>query len=108
MSDQRHSQPTLTSLGQGCMRVVTCHLHFWQNDWGLLRATTLALGGMDTVQESAHNVNSGEENSPAATAGIRTRDLLITRPVLLTTSSPGSLVTGYLLLMYNAQSALRC
>ena len=26
----RHSQPTPTSMGQGCMRV--CHLHSWQND----------------------------------------------------------------------------
>ena len=24
---------------------VTCHLHFWQNDWGLLRATGVTLGG---------------------------------------------------------------
>ena len=23
---------------------VTCHLHFWQNDWDLLRATAVTLG----------------------------------------------------------------
>ena len=40
MPGQRHSQPTLTSMGQGCRRV-TCHLHFWINDRGLLRATVV-------------------------------------------------------------------
>ena len=56
---------------------LTCHLHFWQNDRGLLRATTVTLGGTDTELESAHEVNSGEENSPAAPARIQTRNLLI-------------------------------
>ena len=43
MPGQRHSQPTPTSLGQGCSAClgVTCHLHFWQNDRGLLRATAV-------------------------------------------------------------------
>ena len=27
---------------------VTCHLHFWQNDWGLVRATVVTRGGTDT------------------------------------------------------------
>ena len=27
---------------------VTCHLHFWQNDWGLLHATAITQGGMNT------------------------------------------------------------
>ena len=27
---------------------VTYHLHFWQNDWGLLHATAVTQGGMDT------------------------------------------------------------
>ena len=27
---------------------VTCHLHFWQNDLGLLHATVVTLGGTDT------------------------------------------------------------
>ena len=79
---RQHSQPAQTSLGQGCMHVlgVTCHLHFWENDWGLLRATAVMQGGgTDTEQESAHKVNSGEENSPAS---IRTRNLSITTPVL--------------------------
>ena len=40
------------------------------------------MGGTDTKQESAHEVNSGEENSPAAPAGIRTGDLSITSPTL--------------------------
>ena len=37
---------------------------------------------MDTEQESAHEVNSEEENSPAAPAGIGLRNLSITSPVL--------------------------
>ena len=41
---------------------VTCHLHFWQNDRDFLRATVVTRG--------------------AIPAGIRTRDLSITNPVL--------------------------
>ena len=33
-------------------------------------------------QESAQKIDPGEENSPAAPAGIRTRDLLVTSPAL--------------------------
>ena len=43
--------------------------------------------------ESAHKVNSGEENYPAASAGIRTRNLSITSLALLPTSCPGSPMT---------------
>ena len=39
-------------------------------------------GGTDTEEESAQKVNSGEENSPAAPAGTRTRNLSITSPAL--------------------------
>ena len=39
-------------------------------------------GGTDSEEELAHKVNSGEENSPAAPAGIRTCNRLITSPVL--------------------------
>ena len=58
---------------------VFCHLHFWQNDRGLLPATAVTQDGTDT-EESAHKVDSGEENFPAAPAGIRTLNLLITSP----------------------------
>ena len=37
---------------------------------------------MDTEQESAYKVNSGEEISPGASAGIGTRNLSITSPAL--------------------------
>ncbi len=40
-------------------------------------------------KSQTHEVNSGEENSPAAPAGIRTRDLSITSLALLPTSNPG-------------------
>ena len=43
---------------------------------------------MGTEQESAHKVNSGEENSPTAPAGIRTCNLSIKSPALLPTSYP--------------------
>ena len=46
MPGQGHSQPTPTSLGKGCMRILglTCHLHFWQNDRGLLCAIAVTRG----------------------------------------------------------------
>ena len=62
---------------------VTCRQYFWQNDRGLLRATAV-------TRESAHKVDSGEENSPAAPARIRTRNLSIASLALLPTSYPGS------------------
>ena len=40
----QHSQPTPTWLGRARVNVclgVTCHLHFWQNDWGLLHANAV-------------------------------------------------------------------
>ena len=55
MPGQRQSQATSTSLGQGCRPCaclgVTCHLHVWQNDRGLLRA---AAGVEGTPNKSQH------------------------------------------------------
>ena len=45
----------------GCMRVVTCHLHFWQNDRDLLCATVVTQGG-GMVTKSAQKVDPREEN----------------------------------------------
>ena len=62
---------------------VTCHLHFWQNDRDLLRATAVTRGFERIPKlESAQKVELGEENSPAAPAGIWTRDLSVTSPAL--------------------------
>ena len=61
---------------------VTCHLHFWQNGQDLLRATAVTRGWNGYRNKSAQKVDPGEENSPAAPAGIRTRDLSITSPAL--------------------------
>ena len=61
---------------------VTCHLHFWHNERDLLRATAVTRDGTDTEKESAQKADPGEENSPAAPAGIRTRDLSIMSPAL--------------------------
>ena len=61
---------------------VNCHLHFWQNDRDLLRTTAVTRGWNGYRNESAQKGDPGEENSPAAPARIRTRDLLITSPAL--------------------------
>ena len=61
---------------------VTCHLHSWQDDRGLLRATAVTRGWNGYRNESAHKVDPGEENSPATPAGIKTRNLSITSPAL--------------------------
>ena len=56
---------------------ITCHLHFWQIDRGLLRATAVTRSGMDTKYESVQKVNSGAEIFLATPAGIRTGNLSI-------------------------------
>ena len=62
---------------------ITCHLHFWQNDRDLLRATAVTLGWNGHRNKSQHRkADRGEENSLAAPAGTRTRDLSITSPAL--------------------------
>ena len=48
------------------------------------------MGGTDTEYESAHKLDYGEENSPAAPAGIRTRNLSITSPTLYEHAIPAS------------------
>ena len=72
MPGQRHNQPTLDFVGSKLFEClgVNCHLHFWQNDQGLLCTTVITQGGTDTEKESAHKVNSGEENSPTIPAPI--------------------------------------
>ena len=61
---------------------VTCHLRFWQNDQGLLSATAVTQRWNGYRNESAQKVDHGEENSPAAPAGIQTCNLSITSPAL--------------------------
>ena len=69
-----------------CLSVM-CRLHFWQNGWGLLHATAVTRGGMDTNKDSVHKVKSGEENFPTTPARSWTGNLLIMSPALLPTSS---------------------
>ena len=45
-------------------------------------------GGNDTEKESAQKIKSGEENSPAASARIRTHNLSITSRALFQLSFP--------------------
>ena len=52
----QHSQPVPTSLGEGCMCAVTYHLHFWQNNRGLLRATAV------TRKWNGHGIRVGIES----------------------------------------------
>ena len=63
---------------------VSCHLHFWQNDRDLLRATAVTRGSNEyrNKPESAQKVDLGEENSPASHARTGTRDLSISSPAL--------------------------
>ena len=85
MPGQRHSQSTPTSLGSkmcACLGV-TCHLHFWQNDRGLLRATAVTRGWNGHPIRVSTQSWLWRRNFPAAPAGIRTRNLSITSPVLL-------------------------
>ena len=62
--------------------------------------------GMDTEQESAHKVNSGEENFPTTPVGIQTGKLLIMSLALLPTSSPipSVLITLYLFQVKQGQT----
>ena len=73
---------------------VTCHLHFWQNDRGLLRATAVTRGW------KGHRIRiSTEEKSPAAPAGIRSRILSITSPAFLPSiSNPGNLYHQFIVI----------
>ena len=61
---------------------VTCHLHFWLNDRGLLRATTVTRGETDTDQESAQKL------TPDIPPGIRTHKLPIKGPALYEQAIP--------------------
>ena len=61
---------------------VTCHLHLWQNDRDLVRATAVTRGWNGYQNESAQTVDPGAENYTTHLAGIRTRDLSVTCPAL--------------------------
>ena len=59
---------------------VTCHQHFWQNDRDSLRATAVKLGwsGHRSKNRTAQKADPEKENSLAALAWTRARDLSIT------------------------------
>ena len=45
-----------------CMGLaVTCHLHFWQNDWDLLRATSVTWGWNGYQNKSQHRKSTMEK-----------------------------------------------
>ena len=87
---QRHSQPTPTSLGQGCMGVlgVTRNLRFWQNDRGPLRATAVTRGWNGHRLRVSTQSSPRRGKSPADPARIRTRNLSITSPALYQQTFP--------------------
>ena len=60
---------------------VTCHLHFWQNNRDLLRATVVTRGWNGYRNKSQHRKSTLEKKIVGAT-GIRTFDLSITSPAL--------------------------
>ena len=68
---------------------VTCHLHFWQNDRDLLRATAVTQG-WNRHWNKSQKVDPGEENYLTAPARIWTRDLSIMSPALSPLSYPRS------------------
>ena len=57
---------------------VTCHLHFWQNDWDALCANAVTKGWNGYRNEKTQKDDPGEENSPTAPDWIRTQELLRT------------------------------
>ena len=62
---------------------VTCHLHFRQNDLNPLHATAVTPGWNGYRNERQHRkLTLDKKIPPAAPAGNRTRDLLITSPAL--------------------------
>ena len=76
-----------------CLGVIR-NLSFWQKDRNRSCAIAVRRWNGHQEKESARKVNSGEENSPTAPAGIRTRNLSITSPLLIPTRYPGSCGTG--------------
>ena len=64
------------------------HLHFWQNDRGLLRADAVTQSWNGHRIGSAQKFNSGEENSSIAPAGDRICDLSIQSLALCHLTSP--------------------
>ena len=75
----QHNQPSLTfgSRVYASLRVIY-HLHFWQNNGGLLRATAVTRGGT-APSRSRHRKSTQEKKIPAK---ILTRNLLVTSPSL--------------------------
>ena len=72
---------------------ITCHLHSWQNDRDRLRATAVTRGWNGHQNKSAQKVYPWDENSPAAHAGTRTRDLSTKSPSLYHLAIPTSAQT---------------
>ena len=56
---------------------VTCHLYFWQSDWDLLRTTAVIRAWNGYWNKSAQLADPGENNSPAAHTGTRTREFAV-------------------------------
>ena len=64
-------------------RVYACHLHFWQNDQGLLHASVVTQGwNRHWIRISIQSWLWKKSNCPSAPAGIWTHNLSITSPAL--------------------------
>ena len=64
-------------------RVYACHLHFWQNDQGLLHASVVTQGwNRHWIRISIQSWLWKKSNCPTAPAGIWTHNLSITSPAL--------------------------
>ena len=82
-------QPCTTSRKVRACLAVTCHLHFWQNDRALLRATAVTRGWNGYRNKSQHRQWTLETKIlRAAPAGTQTLDLSITSPALKPLNRP--------------------
>ena len=54
---------------------VTCHLHFWRNDWNLLHATAVTRGGTGTGIRISTKSWPWWRKCPTSPAGTQTRGL---------------------------------
>ena len=76
--------------------VVTCHLHFWQNDRDLLRAAVRTRGWNGYRNKSQHrNLTPDKKILPSLHVGTRTHDVSVTSPALCPMNYPRSTSCRY-------------
>ena len=74
-----------------CLFGVSCHLHFWQYEWGLLCATAVRREQCGQQVRVSTGSELRGKNSPTVFAGCQTGNLLIMSPLLYQLSNPNPL-----------------